>query len=119
MRKAFGVVTAVAALTVALLALSPAAGVAADKRKCGLLPGQGAYSYVKVRNVSCSEGKKVALKAVRKFCRKDGCDTPPSGGIAKGSVKSKGWSCKVKVAWEFNQARCAKRNMTILYRTGA
>jgi hypothetical protein len=90
-----------------------------NRRKCGVLPGQGFYNYVKVRNVSCREAKRIGNKAGRKFCRHHGCNAQPLDDPDKGHVRVQGWRCKVKVGYESYQARCRKKNMSFLQRSGA
>lgn len=111
---------------VALLVLSAfasaasAGGDGSDKRKCGVLPGEGFYNYVKVRNVSCREARKVGNKAGRKFCaHSNRCSTMPTDDPVKGHVNARGWHCKVKVGYESYQARCRKGDMRFLQRSGA
>jgi hypothetical protein len=106
-------------LSLTLAADAPAGG-GPDKRKCGVLPGEGYYNYVKTRNVSCKQARKVGHRAGRKFCaHSDRCSGGPTAGIAKGHVKAKGWRCKVKMGWEFFQARCHRRDASFLLRSGA
>jgi hypothetical protein len=103
-----------------LLAADASAGGGPDKRKCGVLPGEGAYNYVKTRNVSCKQARKVGRRAGRKFCaHSDRCSGGPTAGIVKGHVKAKGWRCTVKMGWEFFQARCHRRDASFLLRSGA
>lgn len=105
------------ALVVATAALAVPSGAAASAdRTCGVLPGDGAYSYVKVWNTTCSKGEKVASKATRKFCnrRNHGCANPTASRIFKGRVRAKGYRCKLKLRWEFFRVRCTSGNKRIL-----
>jgi hypothetical protein len=101
----------VALAAAALLGGSPSlAEGAANKRLCGIPPGDGAYSYIKTRNVSCRVAQKVRRKAGRKFCGKrfQRCSNQPGAGYKKGRVKAKGWRCKMRVGWEFFRADCKR-----------
>lgn len=105
--------TAVAVLAATLWMAGGAPGVAEgapDKRFCGIAPGDGAYSYIKARNVSCRVARKVSRKAGRKFCKgsAQNCDEPPGGGVDRGRVRAKGWRCKMKVGYEFYRAKCVR-----------
>lgn len=112
-------VAASAAVLVAL-AITPAEGIAGgEKRICGVLPGEGAFGYVKAKNVSCRDARRVAFKAARKFCSHGRCDGAPDAGVEKGTVRPNGWDCAVKVGYEYYKARCSKENAKFLYESGA
>jgi hypothetical protein len=103
---------AVAASIIALGAWTgPAMGTVADERgkvrTCGIQPGDGAYSYVKVWNVGCAKAKKVARKVSKQFCgpRFDKCDTDV-GEFIRGHEDYRKWDCAVKTGWEFHRVRC-------------
>ncbi len=114
-------IAVVGLLVLAVVASAASAGGGGpDKRKCGVLPGEGFYNYVKVRNVSCREARKVGNKAGRKFCaHSNRCATMPTDDPVKGRVNARGWRCKVKVGYESYQARCRKGDMRFLQRSGA
>lgn len=115
-----GLVATAAIVVVSGWMASPAIG-AADKRTCGTLPGDGAYSYVRTKNVSCKIAQKVSNKAGRKFCGKrfQDCDRSSGGGFDKGRVRAKGWRCEMKVGYEFYRAECRRRNMKFHAESGA
>ncbi len=100
-----------------------AAPPADPKRVCGLLPGEGAYSYVETKGIGCQAGKLVAHRAHKKFCApRNGClITPPTPitRIYKGQVGYRGWSCRIKDGWELLSVRCQKRDMWLVQRSGA
>lgn len=87
-------------------------------RSCGLLPGEGAYSYIKTRGVKCRTGKKIANRARRKFCaRHNSCllqGSVPTTHIYRGRVRYRGWSCRLKVGWEFIHVKCSKGRRWLL-----
>jgi hypothetical protein len=101
----------------ALAAFAPSAS--ADSRTCGLLPGDGAYSYVKTHDISCRKARHVGNKAGRRFCRADGCDALPNEKPDEGTVRVGPWKCKMKVGWEAYQARCRNGDKSFLQRSGA
>lgn len=81
------------------------------KQVCGTLPGEGYYSYIKARNVSCKIAKKVTRRAADEFCANaSNCDAPPTGPVDEGKVTAKGWKCEMKVGYEFFQAKCERGN---------
>ena len=91
-----------------------------ESRTCGLLPGDGGYSYVKVRGITCQAGKRVAFKARKRFCSKHhDCLLAEPGPTYRGRVRYHGWTCHVKDGWELLIVRCRKRDMRIFYATGA
>lgn len=115
MRVSVRFVLATALLTVLCAVCTTAASAnppTAERQICGLLPGDGAYSYFKTKNVSCRVARKVTRKAGKEFCSQPGnCDESPLGGVDKGKVKAKGWKCKMKVGYEFFQAKCKRKKM--------
>lgn len=106
---ATAILTALWAVCTTVASASPST---AERQICGLLPGDGAYSYFKTKNVSCKVARKVARKAGNKFCSQPAnCDESPLGGVDKGKVKAKGWKCRMKVGYEFFQAKCKRKKM--------
>jgi hypothetical protein len=100
------------------------AGSAAEPSKaqdvCGILPGEGGYSYVKVWNVSCKRARKVAGNAYDRFCEPiDRCATDPQGGFITGKVRLHGWKCDVKLAYEFSRVRCEKAGKRLVQESAA
>lgn len=95
------------------------------ERLCGLLPGDGAYGYVKTRGVTCRTGWKVSRKARKKFCAaRNECSfapyTPDSiQRTYRGSVKRNGWRCSGVVKWEFSRFICRKGERFIRAEGGA
>jgi hypothetical protein len=94
-----------------------------ETRTCGLLPGDGAYSYIKTRGVSCRAGQRVASRARKKFCsRHNRClilPPTPITTVYKGRVSYRGWICRVKDGWELTAVRCRKRDMRLFQASGA
>jgi len=90
---------------------------------CGLLPGEGAYSYIETKGIGCGAGKRVAQRAHKKFCApRDGCLIQPPTPIAKvyrGQVRYRGWSCRIKDGWELLSVRCQKGEMWLVQKSGA
>lgn len=111
------VATFVAAL-VAMAMLAPVAGANQVTRTCGLLPGDGAYSYVKSRGVKCRTAGKIAFRARRRFCaRRHDCllqGSVATTHVYRGRIGYRGWSCRIKVGWELLSVRCAKGNRWLL-----
>jgi hypothetical protein len=95
------------------------------ERTCGLLPGDGAYGYVKTRGVTCRTGWRVSRKARKKFCaNRNGCSfapyTPDSiQRTYRGGVKRNGWRCSGVVKWEFSRFICRKGERFIRAEGGA
>ena len=90
---------------------------------CGTLPGNGGYGYIRVKNIRCGDGKRVAFKARRKFCAaRNGCAIDPFGNIRKvyrGKVRRNGWICKVADGWEYSRIKCRKGNRFLIWRAAA
>ena len=104
-----------------LAAASPASG-APVKRTCGLLPGDGAFSYIKTTGVKCRDGHKIARRAREKFCStRSDCEIGPTAieTSYRGEVRYRGWSCRVKVAYESASTRCEKGSKEIFRASGA
>ncbi len=87
---------------------------------CGVLPGSGYLNYVRVKNLSCRHGAKVARKSIKKFCRlHNDCAMKTDTGLYKGEVRRNGWRCKVTVGWEYERAKCRKGSMRLIHMAGA
>lgn len=101
-----------AAILVFLMALAPSASAKQVSRTCGLLPGDGAYSYIKTRGVKCRHAGKIAFRVQKRFCaRRNRCllqGRVATTHIYQGKVRYRGWSCRVKLGWEFLSVRCRK-----------
>lgn len=103
----------------------PSKGNSMIVRTCGLLPGEGAYGYVKTRGVTCRTGWRVSRKARKKFCsRRDSCSFAPYTPSSitrtyRGRVKRNGWKCSAVVKWEFYRTICRKKGMRIRAEGGA
>ena len=123
----------IAALALFLLGFVAIAGTAqpneahaeTTKHLCGTLPGQGYFSYVKTRGVSCQAGKRIGFRASRKFCNKkhSGCPTFAYPNEAEtrysGKIVYHGWRCKILAAYEWSREHCRKGNMLIHRSSGA
>jgi hypothetical protein len=91
------------ALLVALVALAsvlwPAEGMADPvHRTCGILPGDGAYSYTKTQGIRCKPAIKISRRVTRRFCGRPGnCEFGPGtsiAGIYRGKVRYRDWDCR-------------------------
>lgn len=114
------------AATIALLGLinasaSVAAPLVPRAQTCGLLPGEGAYSYVRVWNVGCAKANKVAKKALARFCDPlEKCfGGAPTASPVKGHAHVHAWRCKLKFAWEFSRIRCEAPHKRFVQASGA
>jgi hypothetical protein len=90
----------------------PAAGAAPVFRTCGLLPGEGFYSYTKSSGITCRAADRIAYRVVRKFCRhhsdcRYGRNTSPLL-VRRGRVGYRGWSCQVRQGYELSDVRCRR-----------
>ena len=108
-------------LTAALLMATPGASAAPQyDRTCGLLPGDGAFSYVRVANTTCRHGWKVVRKARKKFCKaRNDCVMKSDTDFYRGQVRRNGWRCKVAVGWEYFRAKCRRGNVRVVSMAGA
>ncbi len=92
-------------------------------RVCGLLPGSGAYKYVRARGVTCRKAAKIGNRARRKFCKgRNGCRHVPPIPIAKtyrGVTRSAGWRCRVAVRYEASNVICRKGSKLAQRASGA
>jgi hypothetical protein len=88
---------------------------------CGLLPGDGAYNYVKVWNVGCAKANKVARKAFKRFCDpvEECFSGDPNADPVKGHTRVHAWRCKLKFAWEFSRTRCEAPHKRFVQAGGA
>lgn len=107
-----------------LASTGEAQAAAAARNTCGLLPGDGAYSYTQTRGVSCRRGAKIAFRAHRKFCNQHGdClidpTTMPITTLYKGRVRYGSWNCRVKDGWELLSVFCHDGPKRVLHRSGA
>jgi len=111
------------AFVLALTVAAPSAATAAEPAKkpevCGIPPGDGAYSFVRVWNIGCERAFQVASNSYRRYCEVNPCETPPSGGFVKGPVSFNGWDCKVKLAYEFFRSVCEKPGVRFVAEGGA
>jgi hypothetical protein len=93
------------------------------KRTCGLLPGDGAYSYIETWGVTCQAGKRIAFRARKRFCssHNDCLINPPTPitKIYKGNVRYHGWACRIKDGWELLVVRCRKGDLRFVQQSGA
>jgi len=108
----------------AAIALSaPISHAAPLSRTCGLLPGEGAYSYIKTRGVTCRTGRRVAFRARRRFCAQhNSCRLGPPFPISKqyrGQVGYRGWSCRVTQGWELSVVSCQSGDRQIFEKSAA
>lgn len=116
------------AVTLALMAVmvgvaTAPAHAAPIPRLCGLLPGDGAYSYIKTRGVTCRSGRKIANRARKRFCaRHNRCRLGPPFPISKtykGWTRYRGWRCHVKQGWELSVIRCQRGKQRIFEKAAA
>lgn len=90
------------------------------RRTCGLLPGEGAFSYIKTVGIRCQAAKRVAAGARDRFCsRHNDCESSTPFSRYRGKVRYRGWSCRVRDAWEFLQVKCRKGEMRLHQEAGA
>lgn len=113
-----------AATSIAVLLFTAPTQAAAPGRTCGLLPGQGAYSYTQVRGITCRRGTKIAFRAHRKFCNHHNeCvidpTTMPITTLYKGKVRYGAWTCRVMDGWELLSVFCHSGAKRVLHRSGA
>lgn len=94
-----------------------------QSRTCGILPGDGAYRYIKTRGISCRDGMHVANRARKKFCSAHNqCLINPPTPITTvytGQVRYNGWNCRIKDGWELTVVRCTKRDMRLFLKSAA
>jgi hypothetical protein len=114
------------AATIALLGVfdagsSVAAPAHPRAQTCGLLPGEGAYNYVRVWNVGCAKANKVAKKAFQRFCdpRSKCFKGDPIADPVRGHARVHAWRCNLKFAWEFSRIRCEAPHKRFVQASGA
>lgn len=114
------------ACALAIVGAGAGAGQAAAAplhRTCGILPGEGFYSYTTTVGIRCKPAEKIAFRAVRKFCAlhhdcRYGIHTSPLL-VRKGRVAVHGWRCHLRQGYEFSDVRCHRRQMLIHHQSGA
>ena len=115
--------TLFAVIALAGLALAGgASGAAAGKpdEVCGTRPGDGAYSFVKVWNMSCDRADVVFNKVYQDFCDRPGrCSSDPEGGYTRGREDYRGWECKITYAYEFFRMKCERGDHKFVHEGGA
>lgn len=106
-----------------LVAVPAASATPRYDQTCGLLPGEGGFSYVKVANMNCRAGKRVTNMARKKFCRMNNdCAIDWESNIQqvhRGTVRIGGWRCKVAVGWESLRSKCRKGKRRAIWAAGA
>lgn len=91
------------------------------ERTCGILPGDGYYSYVKVKGIDCESAEAIALAAQETFCSsRDMCRLPNDSAPAlEGVIDFDGWSCKITDGWELSEVSCVQGDQALLRASGA
>jgi hypothetical protein len=123
-RLATGTGVVVLAVCLALLTgMSTAASSSAATSKvetCGLLPGEGAFNYVKVWNMRCGKARKVADQVLEDFCgpQFQRCSVDVED-VIRGRERYRDWRCGVTVAWEFVRVRCERNGKRFVQASGA
>lgn len=112
-------VALVATLVVGSASANASAPAAEKPQVCGVPPGDGAYYFVRVWNISCERARNVAGNAFDHFCNENECFSDPSGGYVKGRVSFRGWDCKIKLAYEFSRAVCEKPGVRFVSESAA
>jgi hypothetical protein len=125
MRRSTLLTAAVAVAAAFALAGQPAAaGGPTPDRFCGILPGQGAYDYIKMWGpIRCGRARGVSHQAYLEFCgRQDRrCNIQP-GEKKVGRVKQGAWTCRMRVEYEQFRGRCFKgrdRNPRFVHARGS
>ena len=119
-RRAAVTLIAVAALAGLALAAGASGAAAKPDEVCGVRPGEGAYSFVKVWNMSCDRANTVYNKVAEDFCDPPGrCSSDPDGGVQRGQEDYRGWECKITFAWEFFRMRCERRDHRFVHESAA
>jgi len=92
-------------------------------RTCGTLPGEGAYSYIRARGITCRQAGKIAYRVRKKFCaHHDGCrQGPPLTRIRtyRGAISYRGWRCHVVQSWELDTVRCRRGQRSFFKKSAA
>lgn len=116
------VIAATIAIVVSV-SLGTAPGVSAKPtydRACGTPGGQGYVNIVRVANMTCRHGVRVAFKARKKFCDShNGCPFEPVENFYRGTVYRNGWRCKVALGYEYFRVKGRRGNQRFVYLTGA
>jgi hypothetical protein len=90
---------------------------------CGTQPGEevGAYSYVKAWNMRCGRAREVASNAYERFCDPvERCSIDPnSGATIRGGEQFNGWTCSLRLGYEFSRIGCEKRDRHFIQESGA
>lgn len=113
------------AMTLGLLCAANTADAKPIARTCGILPGDGAYYFVKTRGVTCRDAKRIAYRASRRFCaRRNSCRQPqrPPIGVSKifrGKIRYRGWNCRVKNGWELSVVDCRRGAVQRIFQKSA
>ncbi len=122
LRQKLCLIAAVVAL-LGVLDAGTSIGAPAHQRAqtCGLLPGEGAYNYVKVWNVGCAKANKVAKKAFHRFCDpvEECFSGDPNADPVRGRTHVNNWKCKLKFAWEFSRTVCEAPHKRFVQASGA
>lgn len=114
-------ILALLAVGALLLAARASPGTIGQKGEvCGTLPGEGAYSYVKVWNIGCARARNVATTAYERFCEPpETCSIDPVGEFVRGQVSFRGWSCGLKLGYEFSRVRCERPGKRLVQESAA
>jgi len=89
-------------------------------RTCGLLPGQGGFSFVRAKNTTCPRARRVTRKALKKFCRSHGrCAMYSDTDFYRGKVRWNGWRCKAAEGWEYIRVKCRRGGMRVIWMAAA
>lgn len=101
----------------------PGTGAKPVKRTCGLLPGDGAYSFVRTTGIKCQTAIRIALRAQRRFCSfRNDCAfgfPPKVNRIYRGAVAYNGWQCTVRKGYELSEAACGKDGKVFVRKSGS
>lgn len=120
MRKGLAGTVVLVILSAGMILVPSASGSPNYDRTCGVLPGNGYVNYVRVANLSCRQGIKVAHRARRKFCaRHNGCPFNSDLQSYRGAVSRNGWKCKVTLGYEYERVKCRKGSRRLIHIAGA
>ena len=115
-------------IAIAALALTVSAGGArtvqpAKPTVCGTEPGEevGAYSFVKAWNMRCGRAREVGSNAYERFCDPvERCSIDlNSGATIRGGERFNGWTCSLRLGYEFSRIGCEKRDRHFVQESGA
>jgi outer membrane murein-binding lipoprotein Lpp len=110
------------ALIQASQAEPPVSDSIAYEDTCGILPGDGYYSYVKVTGIDCEGAEAIAGGARDAYCstQESKClSSDPEGPGFSGSVNYKGWICSINLKWEQSEIFCASGSRALLRQSGS